>query len=143
MIYMMHFDKPFKHAKHYVGYTTNFEKRLERHRKGGGSRLLRAVGESGIKYHVVKTWHGDRSIERRIKNQKNAPRFCPICKHIVSNSHQHNRIKVRNSKRVIALRKTRPPVFQQWLDKREKKLPKKYRIRIVNNKIIMPAVSAD
>ena len=140
MIYMMHFDKPFKHTKHYVGYTgdKNFEKRLARHKKGGGSRLLRAVGKAGIRYDVVRTWHGERDVERRIKNQKNAPRFCPICKHMASINHQHSRIKIKGTNRKTILRRTKPPAFQQWLDKREKKLPKKYRIKFSKNRVIMP-----
>ncbi len=74
MVYLIHFDKPYRHAKHYIGYTEeeDVSHRLERHRKGNGARLLQVVVEAGIAFSVVKIWKGlDRETERKIKNQKN------------------------------------------------------------------------
>lgn len=31
-------------------------------------------------FRVARTWRGDRNFERRLKNRKNAPRLCPICR---------------------------------------------------------------
>jgi hypothetical protein len=34
----------------------------------------------GIRFVVARLWiGGDRTLERRLKNQKNGPRLCPIC----------------------------------------------------------------
>jgi len=81
MVYLIHFDSPYKHAKHYLGYTENLESRLDRHHSKNGSKLLRAVENAGIGFTVVRIWpDGDRNFERQLKNQKNTSRFCPVCK---------------------------------------------------------------
>ncbi|KPK21303.1 MAG: hypothetical protein AMJ76_02945 [Dehalococcoidia bacterium SM23_28_1] len=79
MVYLIHFDSRLKHAQHYVGYTDNLGARLKLHAAGNGSPLMRAVVEAGIPWHVTRTWHGDRTLERRIKDQHNTPRLCPAC----------------------------------------------------------------
>lgn len=80
MIYLIHFAKPFKHAKHYMGFTDgDIDARINRHRAGDGSKLLRAVKQAGIGYRVVRTWSGGRLFERRLKRRKNTPKLCPIC----------------------------------------------------------------
>jgi hypothetical protein len=82
MIYIIHFDKPYYHARHYVGYCAEgkLEERLARHRQGRGSRLMLAVESAGLTWRVVVTRHGDRCVERSIKKAKNTPRFCPECR---------------------------------------------------------------
>jgi hypothetical protein len=84
MVYLIHFSKRYpggKQPQHYVGYADDekFEQRQERHKKGGGSRLLRAVNFAGIDYQVVRTWAGGRNEERRLKDQHHHERYCPIC----------------------------------------------------------------
>ena len=79
MIYLIHFDTPYYHARHYIGFTNNITKRVEKHKRGTGSKLLRALREVNIPFHVVKTWEGDRKQERKLKNNKNALRICPVC----------------------------------------------------------------
>ena len=80
MVYLLHFDEPLCHAKHYIGYTDDLDKRMETHRAGRGSKLVRAVMENDSDFVVARTWeNGDRTFERHLKDQKNGPRFCPIC----------------------------------------------------------------
>jgi predicted GIY-YIG superfamily endonuclease len=80
-VYLMHFDRPYHHARHYIGYTDNMDARLARHHAGNGSKLLAEVRKAGIGYEMVRTWEGvGRDFERHLKNQKNAPRMCPVCK---------------------------------------------------------------
>jgi predicted GIY-YIG superfamily endonuclease len=79
MLYLLHFDRPYHHARHYTGCTHNLERRLTEHRKGTGAKLLRAVNRAGIGYEVVRTWQGYRDEELQLKAQKNAPRYCPVC----------------------------------------------------------------
>lgn len=85
-VYLIHFDKPLGdlanirgQAQHYLGYTDDLEARLERHREGNGSAIMAAVVKSGITWHVVRTWEGDRTLERKLKQRKNSPKLCPIC----------------------------------------------------------------
>lgn len=82
MIYILHFNTPLHHARHYVGYTREglLEERLKRHRSGRGSRLMYAIELAGIDYQVVLTHPGGRNFERRIKRAKNTPRLCPLCR---------------------------------------------------------------
>jgi predicted GIY-YIG superfamily endonuclease len=79
-IYLLHFDAPLAHAQHYLGFAEDLAARIERHRKGNGACLVAVFAEKGIGFTVARTWTGDRSEERRIKNLKMAPRLCPICR---------------------------------------------------------------
>ena len=79
MVYLLHFEKPYKHARHYLGFAKNkqsFAKRMQKHRNGTGSKLLRAI--IPIRFFVSRIWiDGDRQLERKLKNHKKS--FCPIC----------------------------------------------------------------
>src|SRR5688572_11787332 len=78
-VYLLHFDRPYKHARHYTGWTLHLEERLAEHAAGHGARLLAVVREAGINWTLARTWKGTRHRERRIKNQGGASRFCPMC----------------------------------------------------------------
>lgn len=80
-IYLIHFDQPFKHAKHYVGSALRLEDRLHDHRTGGSkcARLMHAVNKAGIGWKVARLWKGGRTEERRLKNNGGMTRLCPIC----------------------------------------------------------------
>ena len=103
-VYLLHFDTPLAHARHYLGWTAgDVEDRLEEHRTtmwsrlpepqvnaegkrytgiktGNGANLMGAVNAAGITWQLAQTWRGTRNTERRLKNRKHASRFCPICK---------------------------------------------------------------
>ncbi len=79
-IYLIHFEPPYKHARHYIGETENgVEQRLAEHRAGHGARLTQVAVGAGCQLLLVRTWQGGRTQERRLKNQKNTPRLCPLC----------------------------------------------------------------
>ncbi len=80
-MYLIHFEEPLCHARHYIGYTRlSVEQRVERHHSGDGARLLRVLDQKGIQCRVVRVWEdADQEFERKLKNQKNAKRFCPVC----------------------------------------------------------------
>jgi hypothetical protein len=79
-IYLLHCDRAYCHARHYLGWTEGvIEQRLDRHMVGRGARLISVVTEAGIGMEVVRLWAGTRALERQIKNRKNSPRLCPIC----------------------------------------------------------------
>lgn len=79
-IYVFHFSKPYRHARHYIGWTRNLKYRWMHHRNGNGSPLLKAVMQDGGEPILVKKLTGDRNLERKIKNLKNPRNFCPVCK---------------------------------------------------------------
>jgi hypothetical protein len=80
-IYLIHFDTPLHHARHYMGSTSNLKQRLESHShpNGNGSKLMRAVAVAGISWRVVRTWPGGRDRERQMKTQ-GAGKYCPLCR---------------------------------------------------------------
>jgi hypothetical protein len=60
VVYLIHFDSPLKHAQHF-----------EKHKSGSGANILRAANEANITWPVVRVWEdGDRTFERKLKNQK-------------------------------------------------------------------------
>lgn len=85
IVYLLHFDAPYKGAQHYLGSTTDLGKRIARHQSGDGSKLMKAVVEvAGIKFQVSRIWlrpNGDgRQYERMLKGRHNHKSLCPLCK---------------------------------------------------------------
>jgi predicted GIY-YIG superfamily endonuclease len=78
-IYMLHFSAPYRHARHYTGWTDNLTERLARHQAGHGSRLIAVIAQAGITFTLARTTTGDRHNERAIKNAGGAVRYCPLC----------------------------------------------------------------
>lgn len=60
-VYLLHFDRPYRHARHYVGWTSNLDGRLAEHTAGHGARLLAVVHAAGIGWHLARTWPGSRA----------------------------------------------------------------------------------
>jgi predicted GIY-YIG superfamily endonuclease len=79
-VYLIHFHRKLCHAQHYLGFAENLEDRVEKHKNGTGARLMEVITEAGIGWEVVRTWAGGRRLERKLKNQKKAPRLCPLCR---------------------------------------------------------------
>jgi hypothetical protein len=82
MIYLLHFDTPLAHARHYVGFSTDrrtLPERLEHHRKAtSGVRIMQVLKERGITFTVAGVWEGDRTLERKL-HRHGKTRWCPIC----------------------------------------------------------------
>lgn len=80
-VYLLHFGRPYFRARHYVGWSTNFRRRIEQHRSGSGSPLVRAVVSDGIEIYLARTWENvTRKFERRCHRAKRSPSVCPICR---------------------------------------------------------------
>jgi predicted GIY-YIG superfamily endonuclease len=78
-VYLIHFDRPYKHARHYIGWASDLDARLTEHAAGRGARLLAVVKAAGIGWTLARTWTGSRVRERQLKNQGGASRRCPAC----------------------------------------------------------------
>ena len=71
--YLICLDQPYFHARHYVGFANDIQRRIQTHRKGQGSPLLAA----GIDFRLVRVWPGaDRHFERKLHN-RHGSRLCP------------------------------------------------------------------
>lgn len=84
-VYIVCLDRVYQTGKsrpvrHYVGFTNRGAARLDEHRNGTGSALLRAVVNAGIDFEISRTFEQvDRHFERRLKKCRNIKRYCPKC----------------------------------------------------------------
>ena len=80
-VYLLHFDRPYKHARHYTGVATQVVRRLRHHQTGSGARLMQVVTEAGIGFTVARKWTGGRALERAIKRNQYGSKtlLCPLC----------------------------------------------------------------
>lgn len=82
--YLLHFSDKLHHARHYLGYSSNLKARIAGHEAGNSAKLISAITRHDIKFVVARVWiDGDRALERRLKNQHNGPKLCPICQGLV------------------------------------------------------------
>jgi predicted GIY-YIG superfamily endonuclease len=82
-VYLVHFDRPYKHARHYLGFTSRtLGARLAEHEDGKGARLMQVIREAGIGFVLARVWRrATRTDERRLKRFKSTcTRLCPICR---------------------------------------------------------------
>lgn len=85
MIYILHIDPPFKHARHYVGWTKDIDvtRRVGEHLRQAGRRPSRLVGvalAAGCSVTLAGVLEGDRDFERQLKARGGAMKFCPACR---------------------------------------------------------------
>lgn len=76
-VYLIHFSTPYKHARHYLGFTKmSVRERFEQHVTGHGARLTKVAVAAGISLILARVWKGEgRSFERTLKNRRNVPRL--------------------------------------------------------------------
>lgn len=79
-VYLLHFDQPLAHARHYTGWAKDLEARMAAHLGGSGARLTAVVRAAGGGWTLALARSGDRYLERRLKRQGGATRWCPVCR---------------------------------------------------------------
>lgn len=82
-LYLLHFEPPYKHAGHYLGFADDIERRLGEHLSCGAksSPLVRAALGAGATVELARSWPGgDRTLERRLKRGGGLSRHCPTCR---------------------------------------------------------------
>lgn len=78
--YLLHFDRPFKHARHYLGWTVDLQRRMDKHLSGTGARLVEIITEEGIGFTLARTWlQATLRDEKRLKNRQRK-KLCPLCR---------------------------------------------------------------
>ncbi len=80
-VYLIHFAPCYRHARHYLGFTrfADVAQRIERHQRGQGATLTRVAVQSGSELILVRTWSGERSLERKLKRRHGSVELCPLC----------------------------------------------------------------
>jgi predicted GIY-YIG superfamily endonuclease len=78
--YLLHFDRPIYRAQHYLGWATDIAKRVAKHRRGRGARLVAQALSAGIEVDLVRVWpEADQAKERTLK--RTGPKtYCPRCR---------------------------------------------------------------
>ncbi len=80
-VYLLHFSEPYRHAAHYIGWTSGqLEERLRLHQSGQGARLMEVITDAGLTFELARTWSGDRKLERGKKSQGGAGALCTVCR---------------------------------------------------------------
>ena len=82
-VYLLHFARPFgpnpsTRAQHYLGWTQNLRRRLNKHRKGRGSGVTRRAHREGVPFVLAQKWPGttQREAELRLLGPRE---LCPVC----------------------------------------------------------------
>lgn len=83
-VYVLHFDSPLAHARHYIGCTMDPRARLIAHAQGRTAAIMRAVKSECITFRLgaLGTTHkaGMRRIERQVKDWHQGEQFCAACR---------------------------------------------------------------
>jgi predicted GIY-YIG superfamily endonuclease len=81
LVYILKFEQPIGSQRHqaqfYIGYCEpgRLDQRLQEHAAGIGAAITRAICQRGIGFEMVASFPGDRTLERRLKRQKNTRRI--------------------------------------------------------------------
>lgn len=80
-VYLIHFDQPYKHARHYTGFCEADDpaERIAEHAAGRGARLLAVIKEAGITWRVARVYPGATRTDERQMKKHSAARRCPLC----------------------------------------------------------------
>jgi predicted GIY-YIG superfamily endonuclease len=80
-VYLLHFSRPYRHARHYIGYAgAGLERRLEEHGTRSGANLLWYVAQAGITWELARTWENASQGRERALKSSGHTRRCPICR---------------------------------------------------------------
>jgi predicted GIY-YIG superfamily endonuclease len=84
-VYLVHFSGRTKQGRqHYLGFSSNLERRYGQHRFGWGANETKKAIAEGLKLTVAQTWKGTPTLERRLKEwsreeKKGFSGICPLC----------------------------------------------------------------
>jgi predicted GIY-YIG superfamily endonuclease len=84
-VYLVHFSGRTKQGRqHYLGFSSNLERRYGQHRFGSGANETKKALAEGLDLTVAQTWRGTPTLERRLKEwsregKKGFSGICPLC----------------------------------------------------------------
>ena len=85
VVYLIHFSGPTsQHRQHYLGWSSDVNRRFERHRSGRGAWETRKATAEGLRLTLAQTWKGTPALEARLKRwsregRKGFSGLCPFC----------------------------------------------------------------
>lgn len=102
-VYLIHFNSPIAHARHYCGVAKDIDARFVEHITGRGARLTQVAVERGIEMKIVRTWPNEgRKFERKLKDGSLTD-LCPICRDESRRRHTARQRARRQQKRAERL----------------------------------------
>lgn len=85
-LYLLHFDQPRHHARHYLGSSVILAQRLTQHATGDGACLTRALWEDDEPWQLAALFvprrrcgKTIREYESAVKQRHNSTLYCPLC----------------------------------------------------------------
>jgi predicted GIY-YIG superfamily endonuclease len=78
-VYLLHFASPFGLQQHYVGWSSDVDRRVAHHLAGDGGEFTRSVFRRGIVMTLAASWPGEHAYELWLKKHGPVARFCPLC----------------------------------------------------------------
>ncbi|GEP11803.1 endonuclease [Methylobacterium gnaphalii] len=85
-VYVLHFDPPFAHARHYIGFTPDptVARRVSEHMTCGprGNPLVKAAIGAGCAVTLAHAFEGEvygRDFERNLKARRTTRAWCACC----------------------------------------------------------------
>lgn len=79
-VYLLHFDPPWQHCKHYLGWSPDIGKRLEVHVAGRGARLIRQARTAGSKLILARVWENATPADEHRMKGRGLTELCPLCR---------------------------------------------------------------
>lgn len=86
-LYLLHFERRYRHAQHYLGYAVGtgrgrkYARDQAEGRAIGAHELVMAAQWDGIEIEVADVWVGEgRELQRRLRAQGGLSRHCRICR---------------------------------------------------------------
>jgi hypothetical protein len=78
--YLIHFARPFKHARHYKGWTDRpVQERFADHIAGRGALLTRLATQAGIPMTLARVWPNTTKDREDAIKRSGGKRMCPEC----------------------------------------------------------------
>lgn len=93
-VYLLHYEKRYGHAQHYLGASKDVEARIAAHKAGNGGKLPQMFAEAGIGVQVARIWKTATkaeafALEDKLKGRtthngkrsggKRNVQLCPVC----------------------------------------------------------------
>ena len=77
-------ERTVENRQHYLGFSSDLQRRYGQHRSGWGANETRKTIAEGLTLTVAQTWKGTPALERRLKEwsrdgRRGFYRICPLC----------------------------------------------------------------
>jgi len=82
MVYLLHFDRPFRHMRHYVGAAADLlalELLIANPGMHTRSSMLIAAKKAGVRFTIGRIWRGGAERADLVRSHQNHTRHCDIC----------------------------------------------------------------